>query len=93
MRGLFTSVRALCADLWLDAKDAADRHLNIFLDDVGSPRALYVKLPCSRLSVFLEWRDTNAGWSVERLPGSTHLWFGVFEVCFCTQPDRVVWPV
>lgn len=78
MRGLFTSVRALCTDLWLDAKDGAFRHLDIYF-----PRALYLKLPGTRLSAFLEWRETNVGWSTERRHSCIQIWCGRLDAVFC----------
>lgn len=81
----FTS--ALAAELRLAGRDFINRHFDLFTNpDTGALRALFVKLPGMPFSGFVEWREQNLGWAVEREQGCLKVWAGRLECSVCREP-------
>jgi hypothetical protein len=52
----------------------------------GSMSGVFVRLPFTRLSAWLQWREVNCGMSLERTPGNLQVWMGRLELVMSTEP-------
>lgn len=63
------------------------RHFDLFTDgETGAFHGVFIKFPGLPFSAFVEWREQNVGWAVEREPGHVKVWAGRLEGSFCREP-------
>lgn len=99
MRGLFSFGRALLneakefgvggaiANLWTDACGAASDHFTNNLG--GSMSGIYARIPFTRISMWLEWREVSVGLGLERGADQLEVFAGRFQGVFCIEPATV----
>lgn len=77
-------LRQTANNIALDAKGAMDRHFACHVG--GSLSGLYVRLPFTRLSLWLEWREVNVGVGIERTTGTIEFFLGRLQGLACIEP-------
>lgn len=64
MRNIITGLIETIRDIILDIRAAVSRHFSLSIG--GSMPGLFVKLPLTSFSFWLEWGTPAAGWGTER---------------------------
>lgn len=51
----------------------------------GSASGIFIRLPFTRFSAWVEWREVNCGLSWERTPGNLQVWAGRLEIVLSAE--------
>jgi len=98
MRGLFYLVRSIIDDvrefglsaaldnLRDDAATVLNRHFGNHLG--GSMSGVFVRVPFTRVSFWVEWREVNVGLGMERAEGSLEFFLGHLQGVACIEPVK-----
>lgn len=97
MRGIINSIRFFIAQVQEHGfKEAVREQRQELARDIeyhfglyrGQPEpAVFVRLPFTRFSAWLEWREINGGVSFEREAGTVIIWLGRLEATFSADPQ------
>lgn len=87
MRGLLNLAHNFISAFLRDMGDAARDHLGNHIG--GSLSGLYIRIPFTRLSAFLEWRERCVGFGHHRAAGAVEVFVGRFQGVFCVEPRSV----
>lgn len=81
--GLAAALREHRAELGRDIGHHFGNHLG------GSTSGVFIRLPFTRFSAWLEWREVNCGLGLQRTPGNLQVWIAPLEAVFSTEPRPV----
>lgn len=84
MRGLFTSAHSTIFNFGHDMREAVQSHFGNHIG--GSLSGIYVRLPFTCLSVFLEWREQSIGLGHSCADGHLEVFAWRFQGIFCVEP-------
>ena len=85
MRGLFISAYVFTSNILHDIGAAARGHFGNHIG--GSMSGVYIRLPFTPCSAFLEWRDQWVGFGHECGAGKVEVFAGRFQGVFCVEPS------
>lgn len=88
MRGLFTSAHNTIDNIGQGMREAVHTHFGNHIG--GSLSGIYVRLPFTRLSAFMEWREQSIGFGHDRADGHLQVYAGRFQGVFCVEP-KAAW--
>lgn len=72
------------ANLWADAFEAISGHFSNHLG--GSMSGLYISIPFTRFSMWIERREVSVGFGLERGDGQLEFFAGRFQAVLCIEP-------
>lgn len=84
MRGLNNTTRIFLSVIAQDAKAAVYRHFGNHIG--GSVSGLFIRIPFSRLSTFIEHSRVPVGFGYERIDGGLELFAGRIRAVVCIEP-------
>ena len=84
MRGLFNSASVFASITFQDIGTFTRGHLGNHIG--GSLSGIYIRLPFTRLTAFLEWRERSVGFGLERGGGTLEVFACRFQGVFCVEP-------
>lgn len=88
MRGLFTSAHDFTFNLAQDAKAFVHAHFGNHLG--GSPSGIFIRVPFTRLSAFIEHAPVTVGFGIERSEGTLEVFAGRVRAVLCVEP-KAAW--
>lgn len=88
MRGLFTSAHNSIVNFGLTKREAFRSHFGNQMG--GSMSGIYVRLPFTRLSAFMEWREQSVGFGYDSAARHLEVYAGRFQGAFCLEP-KAAW--
>jgi hypothetical protein len=95
MRGFIQQVRSVALSAFQTGEQiAADCqqwlgcHFDFFHEG-WMPRGLFLRMPGTRLSTFLEWQDVQMGRDIVRSDRGIEVFLGRFRAVFCLEPKAI----
>ncbi|MGV8830397.1 MAG: hypothetical protein ACOH2N_00345 [Devosia sp.] len=85
MRGIYSSAQNFFHNTSHDIREAVSKH---WFNGLGgsSLSGLYLLVPFTRLSMWIEWRDINVGFGHEAAPAQWEFFAGRLQGVFCIEP-------
>lgn len=84
MRGLFISAHDLIITTAQNARGAVHAHFGNYIG--GSVSGVFIRIPFTRLSAFIEHAHVPVGFGIARIDGGLELFAGRFQAVLCVEP-------
>ncbi|MHA6730005.1 hypothetical protein [Devosia sp. A369] len=84
MRGLFSSAQNFIHNVGLDIRAAVSKHW--FNGLGGSSSGVYILVPFTRLSMWVEWREVSVGFGHEPGKAQWEFFAGRLQGVLCIEP-------